>query len=197
MNWVDYTILGILAVFLIYGYSRGFVRQVLGIAGILTGLFLAKRFAPDLAATEFFATARQKNPNLAWMVAFLVIFIAVGAVSGIAISLIWRKLPRREIGGTDTFLGAVLGALQGVLILGGISIALLGWNDPRAEAVKSSVLASKMAEGCKFLVLLIPEKDREELKTEVEEGSEKLRQTFPDKPALPGPLTLPGASPKG
>ncbi len=180
MNWVDYTALGILGLFLLYGFTRGFVRQILGIIGIVAGLFLAGRYSPDLARADFWKGMREQNPHLPEIVSYILIFIGVAAASGILIALIWRAFPKRELRGTDSLLGAVLGALEGVLIVGGISIALLDWNDPKAEAVHKSVLAPKFAKGCKDLVSLIPQEKQVELKDGVEGAKEKVEKAFPD-----------------
>ena len=182
MNWVDYTVLGILGLFLLYGFTRGFVRQILGIIGIVGGLYLAAQFAPDLAKADFFKGMREQAPNVPQIVSYIAIFIAVAAASGILITLIWKAFPKRELRGTDSLLGAFLGALEGVLILGGVSIGLLEWNDPKAEVVKNSILAPRFASGCQALVSLIPQKDQLELKEGFDRTTNEVEKAFPEVP---------------
>jgi membrane protein required for colicin V production len=182
MNWVDYTMLAVLAIFLLYGFTRGFVRQVIGIAGILAGLFLASRYSTALAESEVLRGMRNYNAKIADIAAFIAILLGTALVVGIVVALIARHFPKRELKPTDSFLGAVLGGLQGILILGGISIALLDWNDPRADPMQESVLAPKLAEGCKALVSLIPEQHQIEIKKEFEKGTREVERTFADPP---------------
>ena len=191
MNWVDYAVLGILGLFLLYGFTRGFVRQILGIIGILGGLYLAWTLAPQLEQIDFFKGMREQNSSLPWVVSFIVIFIGVAAVSGIIIALIWRAFPKRELRGTDSLLGAFLGALEGVLILGGISIALLDWNDKKAEAVHQSVLAPRFAKGCQALVSLIPQKEQDELQQGAVKTKEEVEKAFPPEGQNQPPKKVP------
>jgi uncharacterized membrane protein required for colicin V production len=157
------------------------VRQIIGILGIVAGLMIAARYAEPFAQSHFFDSVREHNPRLPKMAAYIAIFLAVALAAGILSAVISRMAPRRnkELRATDSFLGAVLGALQGVLLLGGISIGLLEWDDPRARAVKHSVLAPKLAEGCKALVLLIPQKGREEIREGYERGKEAVEEALP------------------
>jgi membrane protein required for colicin V production len=184
VNWVDFVMIGFLLAFLIYGISRGFIRQILGIAAIVLGLVLAARFGPSLAESRFFDDLRQHNPNLPGMISYIAIFLLTTVAAGIIIALLTpRREPHRELRAVDSFLGAVLGALQGVLILGGLSIGLLEWKDPRAEPVQRSVLAPRLAEGCRDLVRLIPEKVRGEIKESYERGKEEVEKSLPPAPA--------------
>ncbi len=178
MNWVDFVMLGFLAFFLIYGFTRGFVRQILGIAGIVAGLFLAARYALTLANADFLQGMRENNPKLTEIAAYLAIFLLISIASGVLIALVWKLFPKRELKATDSFLGAVLGAVQGVLILGGISIGFINWNDPNADPVKASVLAPKFAQGCEALVSLIPEDKQWKIQKEFEESKAAVEEAF-------------------
>ena len=197
MNWVDYVMLGVLAAFLIYGVTRGFLRQILGIVGVVAALLLAAYFAPSFAEASFFDGLRERNPNLPRMAAYIGIFVGAAVLLGIVTSFITRSSPRREFKSTNSFLGAVLGALQGVLILGGISIGLLEWDDPRAEPVKKSVLAPRLAEGCKAIVLLIPEKGREEIQEGFEQGKKNVEESLPEQGQKRPPRTYSDAPSRG
>jgi len=196
MNWVDFVMLGILAAFLIYGVTRGFLRQILGILGVVAALFLAAYFTPSLAEARFLDDLRARNPNLPRMAAYIGIFIGAAVLFGIITSFITRSGPRRELKSTNSFLGAVLGALQGVLILGGVSIGLLEWDDPRADPVKKSVLAPRLAEGCKAIVLLIPEDGRKEIKEGFDQGKKSVEESLPE-PGKKSPRTYSDPPTKG
>lgn len=202
LNWVDWVMGGILSGFLIYGLTRGFVRQILGIAGILLALALAARYARALSEVSYFDSVRERGDGLARVLAYIAIFVATGVAVGVITALLgWipvRK-PWKDLKNTDSFLGAVLGALQGVLLLGGISIGLLEWNHERAWPVRSSVLAPRLAEGCRALVLLIPEKGRQEIQEGYRRGMEEVEEALPidagqihaNPPTTPSPVETP------
>jgi len=178
MNWVDYVMLGLLALFLVYGFSRGFVRQILGITGILGGLYLATRYALELAGADFFKGMRERSPVLTEIAAYLAIFLLVTTASALLIALIWRFFPRGELRATDSFLGGVLGAIQGILVLGGISIGLINWESPSADPVKESLLAHKFARGCQALVSLIPEEGQRKIQEKFQESKRTVEEAF-------------------
>src|SRR6185295_15873439 len=83
VNWVDFVMIGVLAALLLYGITRGFVRQILGIITIAVALVLAARFAPGLAESKFFDSVRAKNAKAPQVISFLSIFIAAAVGSGI------------------------------------------------------------------------------------------------------------------
>src|SRR5262245_24415747 len=107
MNWVDFVMLGFLAAFLIYGITRGFIRQILGIVGVVAALLLAAYFAPSLAEARFLDRLREHNPNLPRMAAYIAIFVGVAVLTGIITSFVTRSGPRRELKSANSFLGAV------------------------------------------------------------------------------------------
>ena len=40
MNWLDYTILGFIAIFVYRGFRKGFITRVLGLVGVIFGIWL-------------------------------------------------------------------------------------------------------------------------------------------------------------
>ena len=186
MNWIDYCMLGFMVAFLVYGFSRGFVRQVVGITCVVGALLLAAWYAPDLAGARFLDGLRAQNAQLPTMAAYLIIFVTASVASGVILTLIAGRRPSGELRKTDSFLGAVLGALEGVLLLGGVSIGLLEWDDPVSAPVKRSILAPRLAEGCRAIVLLIPEEGREGIREGYQQGTSALKEAFPVPPSEPG-----------
>src|ERR1700758_4674609 len=81
MNVADWAILGVVLVSTVVAASEGFFHQAFGIAGLIVGYLLAawqyhrlaERFEPHL-----------KSPWLGEIAAFVIIFIAVVIVAGIA-----------------------------------------------------------------------------------------------------------------
>src|ERR1700757_4350543 len=81
MNVADWAILGVVLVSTVVAASEGFFHQAFGIAGLIVGYLLA--------AWQYHRLAERFEPHLksAWLgeiAAFVIIFIAVVVVAGIA-----------------------------------------------------------------------------------------------------------------
>ena len=71
MNPLDYFLIASLLGFLIYGYMKGFLRQVLLLIAIGLSFFLAARYHADLAATDFMSGLRENSESVALVSAFV------------------------------------------------------------------------------------------------------------------------------
>lgn len=75
VNWIDVTLLSVLALFGLRGYFRGLFREISSFAGFLAGFTLAVRY--DDALTSIIAHYWNSSPLLLKGVAFVIIFFAV------------------------------------------------------------------------------------------------------------------------
>jgi membrane protein required for colicin V production len=156
-NWMDILILVILAVTLILGLIKGFIRQVIGLAAVVVGLLLAATYYLPVSRTVRRVVAAEKWSEL---IAFLLVFLAV-LVAGWLIAFLVSKLIRGPLRFIDHLFGGALGLLKGVLICGVIVFALLAF-----PVDKKALLKSELAPYCywitKGIVRLIPQelKDR-------------------------------------
>lgn len=195
LNWIDYTLLAVLLAFIVTGYLKGFVRQVLQIAGIVAAFFLAARFTPAAARLKLFDGLRQHNADAPYVISYIALFTAAAAAASVLVHL-WARWfsSQKTLRPADSLFGGLLGGVKGVLLLGGVCIGLLEWKGiEEVAAFKQSVIAPKMAEGCRSLVFLIPEDERQEIQEFNQAAREKIKSHLP-----PGILHLdPGASPEG
>jgi len=170
MNALDYTLIGMLAAFLIYGYFKGFARQVLLLMAIGASFFLASRYHLTVAEASFLSGLRERSETLALVAAFLGTFFLSSMVLGALASLIGRKARSWRVGTADRWLGAALGGVIGVFLLGGIALGLKEWQFPegavgkvipestreKAEGlVTDSALIPPLTEACLDLVAFI------------------------------------------
>ena len=117
MVWVDYAIIGVIALSVLVGLTRGLQREVLSFVIWLGAVLIAwtfhKELAPQLAPWVDMPTARLGA-------AFLILVLGVlilGAIFGHLLSILVRK---SKLTGTDRALGAAFGAVRG-----GILVAML------------------------------------------------------------------------
>jgi membrane protein required for colicin V production len=128
MTWVDYAIIGIIALSALVGLARGLMREVLAFVIWLGALLIAwtfhKEFATELASWV-------TSPMIRLGVAFLILVVLVlilGAIFGHLLSILVRKT---GLTGTDRVLGVVFGTARGAIMVA--MLVFLGALTPVAE----------------------------------------------------------------
>ncbi len=119
-NWLDILLVVIIAVTIIIGAIRGFLRQIIGILAVVIGLILAVKYYR--IGSEVFAFVR--NEVLAQLLSFFLIFIVVLCV-GWLINILLAKAVRGPLKSLNHFLGAILGLIKGILICSVVVFGLL------------------------------------------------------------------------
>jgi membrane protein required for colicin V production len=137
MNIADWVILGVVLVSAAVAASEGFFHQAFGIAGLVVGYLLAAwqyhrladRFAPHL-----------KSPWLGDIAAFVIIFVVVVIVAGIAGRIVRWAMKEAGLSLFDRLLGGLLGVVKGALF---VSIILMGMTafTPTSKLLEGSELA--------------------------------------------------------
>lgn len=113
MTVFDYVFLAIIGLSVLISIMRGFVREVLSLAGWIIAFFIARAYCLELAALLPVAIPGEPLRILA---AFLILFLAVLLISSllaIAISLLFRQV---GLSWVDRLLGAFFGLARGSII---------------------------------------------------------------------------------
>src|SRR5690625_2088116 len=121
MNWVDYTILAIIAISVLISLVRGFVREVLSIVVWIGAFWLAIRFAMPLSA---YLEAYIATPVLRIGVAFVVVFVGTLLVGAVLNHLAGQLVGRTGFSGTDRALGGVFRGARRVLFVAAVGLLL-------------------------------------------------------------------------
>lgn len=113
LNWLDITLLVIVALTLLEGLRAGFFRSVTSMAGLALGLYLAPRIS---GALEDKISPVVGSQSIAAAVAYVLVIVAT-SIAGMIVGNILRNIAGALLlGWTDRIAGALLGLIEGLLI---------------------------------------------------------------------------------
>ena len=137
MSVLDWIICALLVFSVITAAIQGFFSEALTTAGLVVGYIVAAWQYRRLA--EWFETF-LKNPWLAEILGFLIIFFAILLLFGIAARIARWIMKEAGLSGFDRFLGALLGLLRGGLM---VAVILMGMTafEPASKLLHESEMA--------------------------------------------------------
>jgi membrane protein required for colicin V production len=137
MTVLDWIICALLLFSVITAAIQGFFSEALTTAGLIVGYIVAAWQYRRLA--EWFESF-LKNPWLAEILGFLIIFFAILLLFGIAARIARWIMKEAGLSGFDRFLGALLGLLRGGLM---VAVILMGMTafEPASKLLQNSELA--------------------------------------------------------
>lgn len=114
MIWVDYAILGIVAVSGVIGLVRGLIREVLSLVVWGLAVWVGLSHAKGLAV---YFEGSIEVPSLRLAAAFAILFFATVLLGSLVSYLIGQLVVRTGLGGTDRLLGLVFGLVRGSILV--------------------------------------------------------------------------------
>lgn len=141
MTWLDIAIVGVLAVSVVWGIWRGFIREVISLAGWVLAFLAANAVAGPLGDA---LPTSISSPEVRVLMAFLVVFIFTLSLATLAGLLLSRLLKAAGLGSLDRTLGGLFGLARGVVILLALTIAAGLTAAPRHPLWKESVGAGML-----------------------------------------------------
>jgi membrane protein required for colicin V production len=121
MTFVDWTLIGILALSFLIGLWRGLVYEVLSVFVWIAAFVLAQWYAPDVAAKLPMAGTAQ---SLRYAAGFVLVFIGTAFVAGLIVQLIKKMVAAVGLRPVDRTLGAIFGLLRGAILLLAIAVVM-------------------------------------------------------------------------
>lgn len=123
---VDVTGVLLLGLFLAWGAFHGALRQLLGFAVLVLAFAAAGAFSGRLEPTvaKVWTATPEGRACLAWGTVFAATVVGGGVILHLLRGAVARmRLPRP----LDPWVGALVGGAKGVVVLGLVSYAVLGW----------------------------------------------------------------------
>ena len=172
-NWIDFLLLVVLGLTVLFGILKGFVRQIIGICAVVVGLMLAVNTYQDVSG---YISQWINSSTLSHFIAFIAVFTATLCLGGI-LSFFFSKVIKGPLKFVNSALGGGLGLLKGLLICGVIVFAILVFPF-QEDALKKSVLAPYCLRITKAVIYLIPKdlkvKFNEAYKDIIKKGEEDV-----------------------
>ena len=153
LSWIDFTLIGVVALSAVISLLRGFIREALALVGWVAAVWIALTF-PEPVAAMF---AEQVSvPSVRMGLAFLLLFVGTLILSAIVVYLVGLLVDKTGLSGTDRLLGVVFGAARGVIIAA-ILVMLAGLTPmPRDPWWQDSILLPHFQRVAEQLQTLLP-----------------------------------------
>ena len=176
MTFYDIIILVLLLGTVIFGYWKGLAWQIASVAAVVVSYFAAYRFRDQVA--QFV----QAEPPFNRIAAMLIIFVACSLIIWLAYAYVNRSLEKAELDGFNRQMGALVGALLGILlcmVVTMFSVSLLG--QPAHDSIHHSKFGPYVLRGISMVRTVVPE----ELSASLDPHFDKFYQQVgydPDRP---------------
>lgn len=137
MNWVDFTIIGIIVFSAFVSLIRGFIKEALSLISWIVAFFVASRFYSDISG--YFTYFNDEFARNATAVA--VLFIVTLLVCAVINFIISQLVQKTGLSGTDRVLGIFFGILRGILLTAAV-LFFIDTFTPLAQSIawKESIL---------------------------------------------------------
>ena len=168
MSAADWMICAVVVVNVVVAAMQGFFSEALTIAGLVVGYIAAAWKYRSIAE---WLESFLKNPWLAEILGFLIIFFAILALFSLAARIARWVMKEAGLSGFDRFLGAVLGLLKGGLM---VAVILMGMTafEPTSKFLANSQLAPYFLVVGRAAIWLAPS----ELRARFNQGLDLLHQ---------------------
>ncbi len=156
MNWLDITIVGIIALFTLVGFSRGLVSQIFSIAALLGGLVIGFIFY-DVLGDVFIRERLVENESVANVGGFIVLAFAAYVIIQTAGWLTTRLIGTLHLSWLNRICGGAVGAVMGAVTAFLLSSCLSLFYTQNDPIFKSSALLPYLNEAALLAKDALPE----------------------------------------
>jgi membrane protein required for colicin V production len=114
MEYADYVVIGIIAISILVGAIRGFVKEAFSLA-VWAAAFLVAFYYSGALALQL--EDHIELPSARTSLAFAGLFLSVLLVGGLITFLVGKLVEKTGLSGTDRLLGGVFGGVRGLAIV--------------------------------------------------------------------------------
>jgi membrane protein required for colicin V production len=164
MNWLDVTLVILLVGSVASAFSKGFVRESIGLAAAFIGLLCGAWFyrMPADILRPYLSSREAAN-----LCGFLLIFVGAILLGWLVSKLVGMVVKVVGLSWLDRLLGAAFGAARGVIVCVALITAIVAFapgSDPKTppQSVVNSRIAPYMLDAAHLLTMATPKELRDE-----------------------------------
>lgn len=154
LHWIDYIIIGVLALSAITGLVRGFLKEVVALSVWIIAGWLAFVYAKPVAAW-LGAYIHDKSAQV--VLAYVVIIVGTILIGGIVNTLLSFMMRHSGLSGTDRLLGVGFGLLRGIFVIALVMVVVRLSALPEQEYRKQSYLYAYFTPAVDWLYRYVPD----------------------------------------
>jgi membrane protein required for colicin V production len=114
MEYADFVVLGIIAISILVGAIRGFIKEAFSLAVWAAAFLVAFQYSGTLALE---LESHIELPSARTALAFSGLFLLVLLIGGLLTFLIGKLVEKTGLSGTDRLLGGVFGGVRGLVLV--------------------------------------------------------------------------------
>ena len=160
MNWLDVVLVVILAASVALSFRKGLSREVIGLTSVVLAILLGIWF---YGAAGAFLVPYLSSRALANFAGFMLVFCGVMLLGHLVSYIVGRFLKVTGLSIFDHLLGAVFGALRGLLISVALIMAIMAFSqgDQPPSSVVHSRTAPYMVDAARGIAAMAPHELKE------------------------------------
>ena len=168
MEYADYVILGIVAISILVGAIRGFIKEAFSLVVWVAAFLVAFQYSGVLAMQ---LESHIELPSARTSLAFVSLFLLVLLVGGLITFLVGKLVEKTGLSGTDRLFGGVFGGVRGLFIV--LLIILVAGLTPIPQDPwwKQSKMVQSLLPLAEWSSQFLPDRIREHLDLTGEEKS--------------------------
>lgn len=170
---LDWVFIGITTLSVLFSIIKGFARELISLGALVWGFILACWFYPAVAHPLLRWT---RTPEVASVVAFLVILFATMLAGGVIAHFAGKLIAKAGLRWFDRLLGASFGLVRGILACA-IVVLVLAVFPPGSQPLNESRLAPYVMQGARVIVSVAPR----EMRSRFRAGFERVRQVWNER----------------
>ncbi|HIG0327199.1 TPA: CvpA family protein [Legionella pneumophila] len=154
LQWVDIAIVAIIALSVLTGLFRGFVKELVALCVWVLAIWLGFNYSQSL---DPWLSSYIQEQSVRTVIGFIIILFATLFVGGVVNAILSFILKRAGLSGTDRTLGMGFGFLRGVFIVALIMVAVKMTSLPYQEYSQKSKLYARFDPVVALLYSHLPE----------------------------------------
>jgi len=168
LTWPDYAILGTIAISILVGALRGFLKEVFSLVVWAAAFIIAYQYGGNVAALM---EDHISLPSARTAMGFTGLFIVVLLIGGLLNYLLGRLVESTGLSGTDRLLGGVFGAARGLALVVAVLLVAGFTPIPADPWWKDSQLVQRLMPFVEWSSGFLPENVSEHLDFDPQEQS--------------------------